>query len=69
MKIVSIGNRVVSTVTYSSSDVDVMFSGYWLGGYLSVPEKEFKWTDNSNSTFRPFASGELVFQWFLFNKL
>jgi|688.fasta_scaffold76896_3 hypothetical protein len=46
-----------------------MFSGYWLGGYLSVPEKEFKWTDNSNSTFRPFASGELVFQWFLFNKL
>jgi hypothetical protein len=34
-----------------------MFSGYWLGGYLSVPEKEFKWTDNSNSTFKPFASG------------
>ena len=57
------GDRLASTRMYSFSGTEWfqinynIWSGYWLGGYLSMPSKTWKWTDSSNSIFRPWATG------------
>ena len=36
---------------------DIKASGYWLGGYRSLPNNIWVWTDGSDSTFMPWAPG------------
>ena len=52
-----IGDRVVNSVSYNSMELDVSISGYWLGGYRSLPNNIWVWTDGSDSTFMPWAPG------------
>ena len=52
-----LSDRVISTPMHNYAEASTIWSGYWLGGYLSVPSKTWKWTDGSLSSFRPWAPG------------